>query len=144
MDFDEHDFAKYHLEHGDILITEGDITSPYNVGRSAVFRGEIENCCFQNTLIRFRAGSLLIPEFAQAALQNAFHRGVFAAVASTTTVIHLGAQRFGAVRLPVPPISKQESVCEELAQMDALVMSAKHRAQVEASLRTALLESLLG
>jgi type I restriction enzyme S subunit len=144
MDFDERDYARYHLEHGDILITEGDITSPYNVGRSAVFRGEVENCCFQNTLIRFRVGGLLIPEFTQAALQNAFYRGVFAAVASTTTVTHLGAQRFGAVCLPVPPISKQESVCEELSQIDALIVSAKHRAQVEASLRTALLEGLLG
>ena len=143
MDFDERDYARYRLEHGDILITEGDITSPYNVGRSAVFRGEVENCCFQNTLIRFRVGNLLTPEFAQAALQDALYRGVFAAVASTTTVTHLGAQRFGAIRLPVPPISKQESVCEELSQIDALVVSAKYRAQVDASLRTALLESLL-
>ncbi len=117
MDFDDRDSARYGLLPGDILITEGDITSPYNVGRSAIFRGEIPNCCFQNTLIRLRVGDSVTPEYTQLALQDALYRGVFAAVASTTTVTHLGAERFGTVRLTVPPVIEQNKVSEELYKL---------------------------
>jgi type I restriction enzyme, S subunit len=52
MHFDDEHFAKYKLEPGDILLNEGQ--TPDLVGRPAMFRGEIANCCFQKTLHRFR------------------------------------------------------------------------------------------
>jgi type I restriction enzyme, S subunit len=118
MDFDERDFERYCLRPGDLLVTEGDIVSPMNVGRCVVFRGEIEDCCFQNTLIRFRVGQRITPTFAQAALQDARHRGVLAAVASTTTVTHLGAKRFGTVEIPVPPPDVQHATVAKLETFD--------------------------
>ena len=54
MDFTDTEFERFRLVPGDILITEGDLISRFNVGRAAVFKGEILDCCFQNTLIRLR------------------------------------------------------------------------------------------
>jgi type I restriction enzyme S subunit len=48
MDFDPADFQAYRLLYGDILLTEGQSTEL--VGRPAMWRDEVENCCFQNTL----------------------------------------------------------------------------------------------
>lgn len=53
MDFDDSDFKTYRLRHGDILLNEGQSTEL--VGRPAMWREELPECCFQNTLIRFRA-----------------------------------------------------------------------------------------
>ena len=54
MDFDLLDYERYRLQPGDVLLTEGDLASAHTVGRSAVYEGEINGCCFQNTLLRFR------------------------------------------------------------------------------------------
>ncbi|MCB1089395.1 MAG: restriction endonuclease subunit S, partial [Verrucomicrobiae bacterium] len=118
MDFDERDFARFALRDGDILITEGDITGPQNVGRSAIYRGEIQNCCFQKTLLRFRPNSFLTPEFAHAALQKAFYAGELARIAVTTTVSHLTAERFQKFRFPVPDLDTQVRICRELIPVD--------------------------
>lgn len=144
MDFDDRDFARYRLQPGDILVTEGDITSPYNVGRSAVYHGEIADCCFQNTLIRFRAGELLIPDYAHFALQNALYRGIFAAVASTTTVTHLGAKRFGTVKIPVPPLDVQQEVCKKLFDPISLVTVAKEHTEQTNTLLSQFIQQLFG
>jgi type I restriction enzyme S subunit len=144
MDFDERDFVRYILKPGDILVTEGDITSPYNVGRSVIYRGEIPNCCFQNTLIRWRVSEKLETDYAHLALQDALYRGVFAAVASTTTVSHLGSERFGSVRLPIPPIIEQRKLCEEIAQLSQLVDNQTTHSKQSTALVGQFIQALMG
>jgi len=144
MDFDDRDFVRYRLLPGDILVTEGDITSPYNVGRSAMYHGETSDCCFQNTLIRFRVNDLLVPDYAQFALQNALYRGVFAAVASTTTVTHLGVERFGTVKIPVPPLDVQQEVSKKLFDLISLVTVAKEHTEQTKTLLSQFIQLLLG
>lgn len=46
------DFLRYRLQDGDILLNE--VQSRELVGRFAMFQGQVDDCCFQNTLIRFR------------------------------------------------------------------------------------------
>jgi type I restriction enzyme S subunit len=55
MNFSPEEFEVYRLEHGDILLNEGQ--SPHLVGRPAMYRGEVAGACFQNTLVRFKASS---------------------------------------------------------------------------------------
>jgi len=115
MDFDEKDFGTYSLQKGDILLNEGQ--SRELVGRCAIYDGAIEDCCFQNTLIRYRPGGKVLTEFAYAFFQYCFHFGVFAAIASqTTSVAHLGAERFGNLPMPVPPKEEQSKIAHEYRQ----------------------------
>ena len=81
MDFTEREIARYKLLKGDILLTEGDLISRFNVGRPAIFNGEIEDCCFQNTLIRFRCNSNLIPFYTLVLFEGARLTGTLAQVA---------------------------------------------------------------
>ncbi len=60
MDFNEVEFATFKLRRGDVLLNEGQ--SRELVGRSAVFRDEVPDCCFQNTLIRFRPNAPVMPD----------------------------------------------------------------------------------
>jgi type I restriction enzyme S subunit len=48
MNFTSEEVGRYRLVIGDILLNEGQALDL--VGRSAIYHGEIENCCFQNTL----------------------------------------------------------------------------------------------
>jgi type I restriction enzyme S subunit len=144
MDFSDSDFNNHLLLPGDILITEGDITSVFNVGRSAIYRGEIENCCFQNTLIRFRAGPKVIPEFAHYLFRAAFYQGVFAHAANMTTVAHLGADRFSKIRISAPPIKTQKFLCKNLISVEASIKELKNKINEQSVIKHSLSKEFLG
>ena len=107
MDFDEHDFNRYRLEDGDILLNEGQSTEL--VGRPAIWRSELPECCFQNTLVRFKAyRNRCSPEYAQQVFLAYLHKSQFARISSkTSSVAHLSAARFARMPFPLPPLPLQ-------------------------------------
>ena len=108
MDFNDSDFRKYELQREDILLNEGQSTEL--VGRPAIWQEELPNCCFQNTLVRFRAfRGVTDPEFALGVFLDFLRRGAFARVSSkTSSVAHLGAARFAEMPFPLPPLTVQQ------------------------------------
>lgn len=132
MEFSETDFKKYQLHYGDILLNEGQ--SPEYLGRPAMFREELENVCFTNTLIRFQAYERVIPGYALLVFRNHMHSGRYRTEGNiTTNIAHLGAGRFANVEFPLPPIEEQHEIVRRVealfAHADAL--EAKYRAARE-------------
>ncbi len=107
MDFDASDFERYKLEDGDVLLNEGQSTEL--VGRPAIWRNELPDCCFQNTLVRFRVyPEKTEPEYALCVFLRYLHSSKFAGVSSkTSSVAHLGAARFARMPFPLPPLKLQ-------------------------------------
>ena len=109
MNFAPDEFAAYRLEPGDILLNEGQ--SAELVGRPAMFRGEVENCCFTNTLVRYRAGPPVNRDFALLVFRWWLRTGAFQRIARiTTNIAHLGAGRFGEMLMPIPPLEEQSEI----------------------------------
>ncbi len=135
MDFDDRDFARYELRTGDILLNEGQ--SRELVGRCAMFEDQVEGCCFQNTLIRFRCGNQLVPEFAFSYFQFLFYRQTFAAVArQTTSIAHLGADTFQKLFMPVPSVDEQRQIVNVMDRFSASKRNlAKQRENVQRTKR---------
>lgn len=107
MDFNDSELAKFALEAGDILLNEGQ--SLELVGRCAMYDGAIARCCFQKTLLRFRAYAGSTQEWALGFFQYCHHFGVFASISSqTTSVAHLSAVRFKALAFPRASRSAQD------------------------------------
>ena len=116
MDFDKRDFQTYCLSVGDILLNEGQ--SRELVGRCAIYDGKIPDCCFQNTLIRYRVGEKVLTDYAFAFFQHSFHTGVFAAISSqTTSIAHLGSDRFAKLNIPIPPKREQQKIADTYAEI---------------------------
>ena len=144
MDFDEAHFAKYRLQPGDILVSEGQ--SPELLGQSAIFRGHVEPLCFQKTLHRFRATpNLTTPEFAQLVFRSHVCSGVFRRLGSITTNIgHLTLEKFKASPFPLPPLDEQHRIVAECSRRqsllaalaDAMAVSSDRCAAVRSSLLT--------
>lgn len=120
MDFDERDYANYRLSYGDILLNEGQ--SIELVGRPAMWRDEVEDCCFQNTLVRFRCDpAKIVPDFALAAYLRMYHDGHLSKIASkTSNVAHLGAGRFAKLPIVLPPIPLQTAFAEQAQRLNSL------------------------
>lgn len=120
MHFPEESLAKFELAPGDILLNEGQSTEL--VGRSAIYRGELPGACFQKTLLRFRCGPRLLPEFVHAFFQHALYTGQFAAMcAQTTSMAHLTAVRFARMNLPVPPMEEQQRITARKFELERVI-----------------------
>lgn len=110
MNFTPTEREVFGLEDGDILLTEAS-GSASQVGRAAIWRGEVEPCCYQNTVIRFRP-HLVTPEFALLVFRHMALAGVFAGAARGVGIQHLGASRFAALTVPLPPLAEQKRIVE--------------------------------
>ncbi len=142
MPFTTKEKERFLLRDGDILLNEGQ--SLELVGRSAIYRGQPSDCCFQNTLVRFRANEGTIPEFAQVVFQRYLVTGVFASIASqTTSIAHLGSGRFANLPFPVPPLPEQRAIAAALGDVDALLALLDQSIVKKRDLKQAAMQQLL-
>ena len=124
MNFTPKEYETYRLKRGDILLNEGQ--SLDFVGRPAMYREEVPGACFQNTLVRFRAGPSVTPSFALLTFRYYLHSNRFQQIAQwTVNIAHLSASRFAEMRFAVPPLNEQRRIVakieELLSDLDAAV-----------------------
>lgn len=131
MNFTADEQGTYALQPGDILLNEGQ--SPELVGRPAMYRGELPGVCFQMTLLRFRAGPAVLPDYALLVFRHFLHAGVFRAASRwSTNIAHLSRQRLAAIPFPLPPLTEQARIVDEAKRR--LEASDAQKAAVQASL----------
>ncbi|MFT2095909.1 restriction endonuclease subunit S [Acidiphilium multivorum] len=143
MDFPEDARARYRLQPGDLLVNEG---GSY-VGRSAIWRADIEECYYQKALHRLRAIDKKsdTAEFFLYVMEFATRSGVFVAGGNQTTIDHLTAEQLRRYRFAFPPHVEQVQIVSALDhQMSRL--GALEKESVDAILllrerRTALISA---
>ena len=105
------------LKPGDLLIVEGN-GSGEQIGRSAIWNGEIEPCTHQNHLIRVRFGEKVLPVFAQAYLSSSHGRGQIVSKAVNTSGLYtLSTGKIRSLIIPVPPLSLQREFASFAAEV---------------------------
>ena len=120
MNFDDADFDKYKLDPGDLLLNEAS-GSPSEVGKPAIWKGEIEDCCFQNTLLRLRP-SVINRTYLYWYCYRSALIGQFGAAGRGVNIRHLGKRGLAEFPIPVAPRSEQERIVaaieEHLCRLD--------------------------
>ncbi len=111
MNFSEKEIELKSLRKGDLLVCEGG-----DIGRSAIWTGEIGNCGFQNHIHRLRPKSAdTIPAFAMYYLQAGFTQlGIYEGAGNKTTIPNLSRGRLAALPVPTPPRPEQEKIAAVL------------------------------
>lgn len=133
MDFSEKEREKFALAPGDILVCEGG-----EVGRSAIWHGEIENCYYQKALHRLRPISNFSSEVMLQFMMWADRKGLFKALTGHSTIAHLTAIKLKEMDVPVPP-DKEQSLVELLFRE---LNSARHIISEQIAKTTELKQSL--
>lgn len=142
MHFPEESLGKFELLAGDILLNEGQ--SVHLVGRSAMYRGEVPGLCVQKTLLRYRCGPRLDPDFAQAVFQHWLWTGHFADVAvQTTSMAHLTGIRFNRMKIPVPSLAEQRSIAARVNAVNETLAAHRRALEAHATTKAGLLQDLL-
>ncbi len=121
MNFTDDELVTYRLEPGDIVLSEAS-GSPGEVGKPAIWSGEIADCAFQNTLIRVRPREHE-PRFLLHYLRYQALVGRFVEHSRGVGIHHLGRARLAMWPTPVPPIREQRRIVDlledHLSRIDA-------------------------
>ena len=140
MDFDEADRKEFELHDGDLLVCEGG-----EIGRCAIWHGEIADCYFQKAIHRVRCNTeLLLPEY----LGHSFYyhsqkNGFSDIVSSKSTIAHLPGDKLKAMSVIVPPIELQKQFVSFIEQSDKSKFEAKQALDSLTAAQKALMRQYL-
>ena len=118
------ELERLRLEQGDLLIVEGN-GSPTEIGRLAVWNGQIPDCVHQNHLIRHRPNADIRPAYIAAYWNSPSGMAqVMKAASSTSGLYTLSVGKVSSIRVPVPPVSEQDRILAEVDRRLSLADAA--------------------
>lgn len=123
MHFTRDDLIAKTLRAGDLLVCEGG-----DIGRAAIWDGQIPDCGFQNHLHRLRPKrDDIVPAFFMYALQAGFTlHARYEGAGNKTTIPNLSRSRLEALTVPKPPPSEQARIAAVLSLVQR-VMEAEEK-----------------
>ena len=142
MDFSPGDKARFFLRPGDVLVCEGG-----EVGRAAIWAGQLSECYYQKALHRVRTSHALMPEFLRYLLEHYSRTKAFERFTSGSTIAHLPQEDLRNLPVPTPPMEEQRRIVatveEQFSRLDAgaaaLAQARKKLKQIRAAvLQTAV------
>jgi type I restriction enzyme S subunit len=139
MDFAPWERERYRLRPGDLLTCEGG-----EVGRTAIWRGDLDECFYQKAIHRVRPRSEgERPRFFYYLMFALAKQGVFAAGGNPNTIDHLTAVQLRHYRFSFAPTAEQRAIAafldRETARIDALVAKKERLIELLQEKRTALI-----
>ncbi len=138
------ELKKLRLEPGDILIVEGN-GSRTEIGRCALWTGEVADCVHQNHIIRVRPIDGLIPKYMDTFLNSPTGQNAIQNVASSTSGLYtLSISKIRRLSLTLPPLIEQkaivEAVEERLSVIDRLEADLAAKLESVQGLRQSILK----
>ncbi|MDQ6783612.1 MAG: restriction endonuclease subunit S [Actinomycetota bacterium] len=112
MQFDSFDRLRCSLRSGDVLVCEGG-----EVGRSAVWAGQRDDCYFQKAIHRVRPRGAANGRFLMYCLRAAAKQEVFIVQGNMSTIPHLTGEQLRVQRFPWPPGDEQIEIVRHLDKL---------------------------
>lgn len=142
MNFTNSERNTFSLMPGDILLNEGQ--SLELVGRCAIYDGPKDAYCFQNTLVRFRSDQVCLSLYARMLFKHWLDSGNFMQIAKqTTSIAHLGADRFAKMWMPLPSVEEQEGIIECFRKIGTKQQAETTTLRKFEMIKSALMDDLL-
>lgn len=136
------ELGRLRLREGDLLVVEGN-GSRTEIGRSAVWRGEVPDCVHQNHIVRVRflAG---LPAYLNAYWNSPQGRQrAMAKAASTSGLYTLSAAKVSQLPVPLPPLAEQEAIVAEVEQRLSVIAALDDYIQASIKRAGRLRQSIL-
>lgn len=121
------ELAKWRLNSGDLLIVEGN-GSENEIGRCAIWRGEVVDCVYQNHLMRVRPEICAQVEYLALYLNSPVGIAHMKRLAITTSgLFNLSVGKIRSIPVALPPVSEQRRIVAKVDQLMELCDQLKTR-----------------
>ncbi len=140
MHFSEADESRLTLKPDDLLICEGG-----DIGRTAIWRGVISRCYYQNHLhrARIRASEAADAQFVLFWLWYAFEFGnLYFGRGNVTTIPNLSQSKLCELPLAIPPLAEQRKIAAVLGLVQQAIEQQERLIALTTELKKALLHKL--
>jgi type I restriction enzyme, S subunit len=139
MDFNDRERIKFELKFNDILVCEGG-----EVGRAAIWRGEVESCYYQKAVHRLRPiDGQFLPSLFPRFMKWCIRDGLLSDYTSQTSIAHLTQEKLAAVPIMVPTLPEQRKLNAAFDQLDDELSNQTAKLSKLSSLKNALMQDLL-
>lgn len=140
MYFTPKEFDKLKLNEGDILVCEGG-----DVGRTALYRGELGDCAYQNHIHRLRPKkSNIHVEFFVFWMEYAITQlRLYIYTANRTTIPNLSSSRLKDFVIPLPPLAEQQNIASILSAIDEKIEAEEGKKRALEDLFRSMLHNLM-
>ena len=137
------ELERFRLEPQDILVVEGN-GSASEIGRCAVWNGEIENCVHQNHIMRCRPKALQLTAYAALYLNSPDGMAEMKRLAITSAgLFSLSVGKIRKIPFPLPPLAEQLRIVAKVDTLMALCDRLEASLVASAATRRRLLDALL-
>lgn len=131
------------LEPDDLLVVEGN-GSASEIGRMAIWNGQVADCVHQNHIIRIRLNPGVSPRYVETYWNSPAGSYALTSVASSTSgLFTLSVSKIKSIRVPLPPLPEQERIVAEVERrfsvLDEMEQTVAHGLKRAARLRQAIL-----
>lgn len=139
----EAELERLRLNEGDILIVEGN-GSRGEIGRCALWRGEVADCVHQNHIIRARPFRGVVPKYVDIFLNSPVGQAAIQEAATSTSGLYtLSISKIQRLPFAMPPSAEQEAIVDiledHLSILDHLERDLDRRVKSPEALRQAIL-----
>ena len=108
------ELRKLRLEAGDVLLVEGN-GSRTEIGRCALWNGEVEDCVHQNHIIRVRLPTGVLPPYVDIFLNSPIGQSAIQLAASSTSGLYtLSVNKVKRLALALPPAAEQQAIVDRV------------------------------
>jgi type I restriction enzyme, S subunit len=138
------ELAKWRLNKGDLLIVEGN-GSENEIGRCAIWQGQVNDCVYQNHLMRVRPNVDEQVHYLAMYLNSPVGIGHMKRLAITTSgLFNLSVGKIRSIPVPLPPLAEQHRIVAKVEELMALCDQFKAQLldarQLHAQLASVLVE----
>jgi type I restriction enzyme S subunit len=120
------ELKKLRLKGGDLLIIEGN-GSPSEIGRMAIWNGNVENCVHQNHIIRARTADGVLPNYVESYWNSPDGSARVLKVASSTSGLYtLSVSKIAVLPVPLPPFDEQKRIVAEVERHLSVIQATEN------------------
>ena len=137
--FKKDELERYSVRKGDLLVCEGG-----DIGRAAIWNSD-EPIQYQNALHRIRFNGEVLPRFCLLYLRHLKQNGTLdTKYGKGVTILHLVKSSLLSIPIPVPPLSTQQKIVEELDLLSGIIEKQKAQLKELDSLAQSLFYDMFG
>ena len=108
------ELRRLRLEAGDVLLVEGN-GSRTEIGRCAVWNGDVKDCVHQNHITRIRLGESVLPQYISIFLNSPIGQIAMQQAASSTSGLYtLSVSKVRRLPIALPPTAEQEAIVDRV------------------------------